>query len=290
MSRGDKAGSRSKFRPSLVTDINKLGDILSQCLVQSAVTEAADGPDLPPRFILTHAAKKLAGSSAAPSLSPESLLVQVQSHSAERLRYRARLCRGAVEDEVHALLDCNAHPPFVDLRRIFLREILALDSALQAAHSSLSHYDFLRRMISSRKGVQRLAKFAFDVFTVFNAFERYRARMFLLEITAVNMFLPSFLPSFEKILVKSSPLDKTIVEAMARTAIEASTKRSARDYRALVWTMKSLIDDAELEPFMETIPDLLWGPTDRRSTYEEHTRGFAFAGKEKGPNLNQTEL
>ncbi|KAJ7101903.1 hypothetical protein C8R44DRAFT_887699 [Mycena epipterygia] len=74
---GGKAGSRSKPRPSLVTvDINKLGDILSQCLVQSAaVKEAADGPDVPPRFILTRAAKKLAGSSAAPSLPLDASLI-----------------------------------------------------------------------------------------------------------------------------------------------------------------------------------------------------------------------
>jgi hypothetical protein len=49
---------------------------------------------------------------------------------------------------------------------------MALDLALHAAHSSLSHYNFLRQMVSSRKGVQRLARFVFDVFTVFNAFEQ----------------------------------------------------------------------------------------------------------------------
>ncbi|KAJ7877339.1 hypothetical protein B0H13DRAFT_1631796, partial [Mycena leptocephala] len=114
------------------------------------------------------------------------MLLSDHNLSVERLRYRVRyrlpisreerlcrFCRGAVEDEVHALLDCNAHPPLVDLRLSFLREIIALDPALQAAHSSLSHYNFLRRMVSSRKGVQRLARFVFDVFTVFNASERF---------------------------------------------------------------------------------------------------------------------
>jgi hypothetical protein len=70
--------------------------------------------------------------------------------SVERLRYRVRyrlpipreerlcrFCRGAVEDEVHALLDCNAHPPLIDLRLPFLREIIALDPALQLFPVSL---------------------------------------------------------------------------------------------------------------------------------------------------------
>ncbi|KAJ7872557.1 hypothetical protein B0H13DRAFT_2280244 [Mycena leptocephala] len=38
----------------------------------------------------------------------------------------------------------------------------------------------------------------------------------------------------------------------------ASTRRP--DYRALVWTVKSLADDAELEPFVEGLHDVLWGP------------------------------
>ncbi|KAJ7613606.1 hypothetical protein DFH06DRAFT_1063800, partial [Mycena polygramma] len=65
--------------------------------------------------------------------------------------------------------------------------------------------------------------------------------------------------------------DETMVEAMSRTALET---RSDRDYQALVWTMKSLADDVELEPFVEAVPDILWGPDERRHTYEAHIRGL----------------
>ncbi|KAJ7469339.1 hypothetical protein B0H11DRAFT_1868620 [Mycena galericulata] len=62
----------------------------------------------------------------------------------------------------------------------------------------------------------------------------------------------------------------TMVESMLRTATEFSDERSARDKRALVWTMKSLGDDEELAPFIEAIPDVLWGPYSRRHVYDGH--------------------
>ncbi|KAJ7657738.1 hypothetical protein DFH06DRAFT_1327799 [Mycena polygramma] len=64
--------------------------------------------------------------------------------------------------------------------------------------------------------------------------------------------------------------DETMVEAMFRSAIKYSEERQKRDYKALVWTMQSLSDDAELEPFVEAIPDLLWGPMERRTSYDGH--------------------
>jgi hypothetical protein len=66
-------------------------------------------------------------------------------------------------------------------------------------------------------------------------------------------------------------MDETMVEAMARTAMQTSQQR---DYKALVWTMKSLADDAELEPFIEAIPDILWGPRGQRYAYQEHIRAL----------------
>ncbi|KAJ6480511.1 hypothetical protein C8R47DRAFT_1018861, partial [Mycena vitilis] len=54
--------------------------------------------------------------------------------------------------------------------------------------------------------------------------------------------------------------DGTIVERVFRKAIESSPQRSRRDTQALVWTVKSLADDNELEPFLEAIPDTLWLP------------------------------
>ncbi|KAJ7657748.1 hypothetical protein DFH06DRAFT_1473046 [Mycena polygramma] len=64
--------------------------------------------------------------------------------------------------------------------------------------------------------------------------------------------------------------DETMVEAMSRTAMHSSDERFERDSKALVWTVKSLTDNVELEPFVEAIPDLLWGPTARRTSYDRH--------------------
>ncbi|KAJ7608909.1 hypothetical protein DFH06DRAFT_1065746 [Mycena polygramma] len=63
---------------------------------------------------------------------------------------------------------------------------------------------------------------------------------------------------------------ETIIEAISRQATEASPPRTARDYKALAWTVKSLADDSELEPFVESLPDVLWGPSQRRFAYENH--------------------
>ncbi|KAJ6471733.1 hypothetical protein C8R47DRAFT_1146896 [Mycena vitilis] len=64
----------------------------------------------------------------------------------------------------------------------------------------------------------------------------------------------------------------SMVEAMCRVAVQPSDERTERDQRALIWTMKSLSDDLELEPFVEAIPDLLWGPAGRRYAYEDQIR------------------
>ncbi|KAJ7446140.1 hypothetical protein FB451DRAFT_1376011 [Mycena latifolia] len=69
--------------------------------------------------------------------------------------------------------------------------------------------------------------------------------------------------------------DESMVEAMFRAATEPSEERSARDHRALVWTMKSLADENDLEPFIEAIPDVLWGPTGKRHASEVHLQHLA---------------
>ncbi|KAJ7708042.1 hypothetical protein B0H17DRAFT_1174282 [Mycena rosella] len=61
-----------------------------------------------------------------------------------------------------------------------------------------------------------------------------------------------------------------MVQAMSNCATEPSAARTSRDLRALAWTVSSLADDTELEPFVEGIPDVLWGPTERRYSYDEH--------------------
>ncbi|KAJ6611905.1 hypothetical protein B0H10DRAFT_338291 [Mycena sp. CBHHK59/15] len=66
----------------------------------------------------------------------------------------------------------------------------------------------------------------------------------------------------------------TMVEAMARRAVEPSQARESRDARALVWTVKSLADDAGFESFVEGIPDAVWGPRGRRHTYDNLLRSL----------------
>ncbi|KAF7362601.1 hypothetical protein MVEN_00608900 [Mycena venus] len=66
--------------------------------------------------------------------------------------------------------------------------------------------------------------------------------------------------------------DETIVESMFTQATKYSQERFDRDAKALVWTVKSLSDDAELEPLVEVIPDILWGSDRRRYVYDDHIR------------------
>ncbi|KAJ7453753.1 hypothetical protein FB451DRAFT_1144628 [Mycena latifolia] len=62
----------------------------------------------------------------------------------------------------------------------------------------------------------------------------------------------------------------TVVEAVFHTATRASVDRTTRDCRALVWTVKSLADETELEPFVEGIHDVLWGPHGRRHLHDRY--------------------
>ncbi|KAJ7608915.1 hypothetical protein DFH06DRAFT_189829, partial [Mycena polygramma] len=78
--------------------------------------------------------------------------------------------------------------------------------------------------------------------------------------------------------------DEGMVESVFRTAMEYSEERSKRDQNALVWTVQSLADDNELEPFIEAIPDVIWAPKSsadvygnspdayRRYVYDDHMR------------------
>ncbi|KAJ7278775.1 hypothetical protein C8J57DRAFT_1027101, partial [Mycena rebaudengoi] len=78
---------------------------------------------------------------------------------------------------------------------------------------------------------------------------------------------PSSVPSIK---APSSNHSDTVVEEMVRRATKASEQRSIRDQRALIWTVKSLTDEIELEPFVESIPDALWGPNGRRRVYDHY--------------------
>jgi hypothetical protein len=49
---------------------------------------------------------------------------------------------------------------------------------------------------------------------------------------------------------------RTMVEIMTYSATAPSEERTIRDERALIWTVKSLADDVELAPLVESIPDV----------------------------------
>jgi hypothetical protein len=75
-----------------------------------------------------------------------------------------------------------------------------------------------------------------------------------------------------------------MVEAMFRKASAGDPEQLYRDKNTLVWTMKSLADDTELERFIDTIPDLVWGPNARRSTYYvDHIQSLI---DDKDPNVS----
>ncbi|KAJ7672121.1 hypothetical protein B0H17DRAFT_1208782 [Mycena rosella] len=65
---------------------------------------------------------------------------------------------------------------------------------------------------------------------------------------------------------------ETMVEVMISRATEPSADRNQRDRRSLCWTMKSLVDGIELEPFMDGIPDVLWGPNGRKHKHDHLVR------------------
>ncbi|KAJ7245310.1 hypothetical protein C8J57DRAFT_761371 [Mycena rebaudengoi] len=61
----------------------------------------------------------------------------------------------------------------------------------------------------------------------------------------------------------------TMSEVMAHHATRKSIHRDQRDGRALVWTVKSLVGDEELEPFVEALPEVVWGDGKRRRLYDD---------------------
>ncbi|KAK6984097.1 hypothetical protein R3P38DRAFT_2663114 [Favolaschia claudopus] len=65
----------------------------------------------------------------------------------------------------------------------------------------------------------------------------------------------------------SGTASETMVAAISRLAAEACEQRVARDLKALSWTVKSLADDTELEPFVDAISDMVWGPHGRREVH-----------------------
>ncbi|KAK7013726.1 hypothetical protein R3P38DRAFT_3277568 [Favolaschia claudopus] len=64
----------------------------------------------------------------------------------------------------------------------------------------------------------------------------------------------------------------SMVDAMIGAAIKHSNEREDRDSRALSWTLRSLSDDVELEPFLEGIVDALATTKYNGTSYDEHIR------------------
>ncbi|KAK6993049.1 hypothetical protein R3P38DRAFT_2801031 [Favolaschia claudopus] len=67
---------------------------------------------------------------------------------------------------------------------------------------------------------------------------------------------------------------ETMVAAISRVAAEASEQRASRDLKALVWTVKSLADDTELEPFVDAVSDILWSPHGLRKAHYDLIRNL----------------
>ncbi|KAF7347327.1 Reverse transcriptase domain-containing protein [Mycena venus] len=114
------------------------------------------------------------------------LLLGDHNLSVERLRYPARyreaiprqhrlcrLCLAAVEDEVHALFDCTAELRLVQLRSQFLEALRERDPVLGALYGKISNYDFLLKLVSSRKAVQQFAKHIYLTLRLFEETPRY---------------------------------------------------------------------------------------------------------------------
>ncbi|KAF7367985.1 hypothetical protein MSAN_00864200 [Mycena sanguinolenta] len=60
----------------------------------------------------------------------------------------------------------------------------------------------------------------------------------------------------------------TMFDVMLHNATKKSEGRVRRDGRAMIWALRSLTDDDELEPFLEALPELVWGPNGRRHVYD----------------------
>ncbi|KAJ7198659.1 hypothetical protein B0H12DRAFT_974879, partial [Mycena haematopus] len=109
------------------------------------------------------------------------LLLGDHNLSVERLRYPVRyreavprvhrlcrLCRGAVEDEVHALFDCAANTRLTDLKSRFLDALSSCDPELADLYTTMTMYDFMVTLVSSKKAAPLLAKYVYQVLGVFD--------------------------------------------------------------------------------------------------------------------------
>ncbi|KAJ7614957.1 hypothetical protein FB45DRAFT_1109325 [Roridomyces roridus] len=71
-----------------------------------------------------------------------------------------------------------------------------------------------------------------------------------------------------------SEKSRSLTDVMTRDAVKESPQRSERDSRALVWTMKSLTADSELEPLIEALPDIVWDGRGPRELYRDQVQAL----------------
>jgi hypothetical protein len=83
-----------------------------------------------------------------------------------------RFCRGAVEDERHALLICDGNPDLQLLRRSFLQDMEKQSPSL--FWEDCTSLQFLTAVIREVAVQERVAKYVYDVFSVFRTAPIFR--------------------------------------------------------------------------------------------------------------------
>lgn len=112
-------------------------------------------------------------------LSDHRLAVEALRHGNREWRFverelqLCRFCRAAVEDECHALLQCTGHPALTGLRANFLRDVYAAAPEWSQRVQTMSAYESLMTLVHSRDVTKRLARFVYDIFTVFEQEETW---------------------------------------------------------------------------------------------------------------------
>ncbi|KAJ6536218.1 hypothetical protein B0H19DRAFT_1271009 [Mycena capillaripes] len=96
-----------------------------------------------------------------------SLLLGDHNLSVERLRYPARYRDAVPRDHTFAC------PRLVNMRTDFLAALNICDTALRDAYMKIPNYDFMLKLISSRKAVQVFAKYICLVLGLFDESPRY---------------------------------------------------------------------------------------------------------------------
>ncbi|KAJ4477599.1 hypothetical protein C8R41DRAFT_773029 [Lentinula lateritia] len=114
------------------------------------------------------------------------LITSSHALSIERLRYEeryrspiprewrlCRFCRGAVEDECHALMVCEAQLTLVCLREQYWMEMDRTAPDIVLMQHQLSSYALLQRVLFDRHVLTLTAKYVYDVLAVFAGREPY---------------------------------------------------------------------------------------------------------------------